>query len=496
MEVGFSNKMESLLTQLTTAVANLDGNAVLTTLDLLLAGNIERSKEEEFLPVLFETVEKMATSSQIIQRATTALERILSHMSPKHVLQLEQLQLGLVHPVGSVRKLSFQQILRNGPQYEDQGKDYLSITIGAVADEDLSVYSVVEEILLQMAQTNLDSVLPLKDKPFAKSQEMNDSTVFMRVMSIFTKVASFSPEHAEAVGAAKVLNPLFELLSSEDDLLKLAGIELLKELTVTWEGYSLIREGPLLNNLMNILECEDELLAAVLLPNVLDFFANLSKTPNFSYSSFGNNQILVDCLSKCLASADLTQRACGLNAASEMASIPSGCDLLSASAKTGSCAVIQIFNHVLQRGQNSEIHIVAVHCLAKLMQNIQNTQKLQQLYEKGRGSANVIPAVMQLAQIPFSDLREASLSLILSISKHEWGKDALVFSPGFMEWIVNRDHLSTEESHLKFKIIESLLEDASKLSSSQVISLRGYVRDGIMYKSRQAQIAVEDDNLS
>ena len=108
-----------------------------------------------------------------------------------------------------------------------------------------------------------------------------------------------------------------------------------------------------------------------------------------------------------------------------------------------------------------------------------------------------ISVAMTIAKQPFPDLRYASLSFLLSVSRWKWGQKEMKGCPGFVEYLLDRKTEGDKKGkEMKYDIIRTMAESPyceETMEGPVYLKLKQYVREGPFYVvTESSTVAVEE----
>jgi len=104
--------------------------------------------------------------------------------------------------------------------------------------------------------------------------------------------------------------------------------------------------------------------------------------------------------------------------------------------------------------------------------------------------------VLSYIRKPIDDIRQACYSLIFSLTKHTWGIESILNTPGMTEFLLNRN-LDDSKVGLEWKymIIESMFKNSNFKSMVNLNSwhiYKTYLELGVFYKKVESQVAIKN----
>lgn len=239
------------------------------------------------------------------------------------------------------------------------------------------------------------------------------------------------------------LEPLFAIILSDDVLLKLSVIQVLGEFAKSLDGFQVLVDAGVVDNMAQALSDPDDPMASLLLPGVLDFFATLARTPGMDFAGMAQRGALLECVAREVYSADPALQGAAIGAIGSLGQSESGLQLLATGhAPYNGCASLTASAALLASvdGGKADIQIAALNasalCLGAQTDAVSSASR-HEFYKAWsqslKGGVSAPTLLLKLVALPFDDVRGAAYHVIQSIASHAWGVRALastlVFAP-------------------------------------------------------------------
>lgn len=121
----------------------------------------------------------------------------------------------------------------------------------------------------------------------------------------------------------------------------------------------------------------------------------------------------------------------------------------------------------------------------------------------GNGSGETAPAaLMGCAGQPFADVKEPAFRALQALANHAWGSTALLNTPGFLEWMLDRgsggtDGKFTLAENVAFCIRDQGSDPELEVASSAIKpTLLSFLREGRYFKERKEPQVLVEDNIA
>lgn len=360
------------------------------------------------------------------------------------------------------------------------------------------------------------------------------TTLQMRVTSIITSIATSSAAAMQAVVAAGALTPLFDVIKSDDVLLKLTAMEQVGTIATLIGGFRALVDADVVTTLASFLQPdESDPFAAMLLPGVLEFFGRLGATPGFDYAVLDCKPQLVAAIGQALRSGDPTLQAAAAGATTALAQSGTGIPLLlTPDATSEGRSVMHLLGAAaLSSGAGGQVKGAALDALASCFSRPRGSRNGSSgaaaaaaaaasegegefsaerlpMYAAvtevvaGGGAGGTVPVVlMGCADQPFDDVKQPAFRVLQGVATHAWGCTSLLKTPAFLEWMLDRGSGNTDAKftlaeNVAFCIRDEGTPELVAASSAAKPTLLSFLGEGRYFKERQEPEVMIEDNVA
>ncbi|XP_045470633.1 26S proteasome non-ATPase regulatory subunit 5-like [Harmonia axyridis] len=477
----------SVLNEIKDHLESLPSNEVKSTVNLLN------------LPLVFDCLNN--TDTEQIDLACNVLSLCLNNLSieetsAKYGTPLER---ALAHPY-SVVKLMVLKELERDVKNEDVLIDLckrislLQSIVRCLGCEDLEVATKSANIIKIIGYSDVGiKKLTSTDliKVFIELQSLND-IIRLRVFEVFVEISKESKTNFQCLNGAGLISPFLNDLNSNDILFKMNVIEILSQLGRTEYGFEYLESNNVMLDLCSILKSNNSVDLQLCEPGILKFFGNIGYCkPNKIVEKYS---YILKRMFENLNSTDYILVGVSLDSIGYIGSTVNGKHALE------SLQIVENGMTVISEKLGSfptEITVRALKCIESLLSIDEEHIQISPISKKwfsSLGENAMTKIVMKYTENPFSELRIAGLSIILSISNQVWGQEIIRDTPGLIEFLLNRNVETHKECRdLKYEIIK-VLSSSSILQSSVVKKLKEYVKEGAFYVQGVMEVAFEENN--
>ncbi|XP_067930380.1 26S proteasome non-ATPase regulatory subunit 5-like [Watersipora subatra] len=447
---------------------------------------------------------------ELCRSTCDVLHKLLETLDPIAVLEAYKNDLiaGLRHPQGAVKQLCCTQLDRL--LSTEKGSDviqqqFLEPLIDCTCDESEtagSAHRSSSHLLVRLGQSpsGARALFDLQSPTLAymfKCFVNSSTTVWFRLMEVALECCAESKDALRLCIDNEILHQFIIKVKDDSDILSQSvAIEMLERLARTELGYDWLLGQEVMTDLVGTLDDADNPLSSFIQPAVLKFFGAV--TLKYPEKVFDNNDKYFDKLFTLVHETRVDDPL-----------LTNALDSLTATATTNQGKVVLHktglkINQCLKRigslinGGRSEVRQVALVCLSRLMQvdqdGINILSDICQMWFNAAAS-DLWGTLLRISTTPFSEARLAALHIFLALSDHAWAQQAMRDHPTFLEYLLDRSTESEQEGHiLKYNVIRNLVHTSSAhqiFSSSTLLKLKVYEREGPLHAEVQSQVATE-----
>lgn len=323
---------------------------------------------------------------------------------------------------------------------------------------------------------------------------VKNDVVSFRVYDVIVDIARSSKEGLEATIQSGFLKSLIDILQTDDILLQLNALEAMTELVLTEEGLNYLEQQDVLNGLVQkIAQANENPLSNLLIPGLMKFFGNVARLwPN---EIFLNYPIVVSALFEVLDSEDKTILGTALDTLGHVASSVEGKYALQALGDSMSYALKRVAE-IIQK-MPTELRIRGLNNLCFIL-NVQKTEQDNRILSLTKSWFDALcddplGMIIGLCKQPFSDIRSASLEVLVIVASQAWGQEYMSTYPGLIEFLLDRSIETFKEcKEIKYKVVECLSQAESYIFDATTMQkFKQFVNEGPFYVETFTEVAFE-----
>ncbi|KAG7498946.1 26S proteasome non-ATPase regulatory subunit 5 [Solea senegalensis] len=497
--------IESLLEEISGVQDPIEELQGLKTALLAIPANALRGSVSGLrLGVIFSLLN--SSRGEQVELCVDILERILTVLSPEHVVQnyRAELQAGLTHPNEEVKILALVQIGRI-VEHRDAATeilhdhDILRAVIQCIAEEKMAVAKQAIRSLSKLSQCKpgLDKLFQTDLLKVMKDVMAASDIVRYRIYELVVEISSVSPISLGYCANSSILSQLLSELSGDDVLIRATAIEMVTTLAHSQHGRQYLAQQGIMEKLSNmIIGSEADSFSSLYLPGLVKFFGNLAIADSpqqvcETYPAFQNKvfEMTLD--------ADPVMLGVALDTLGLLGSTVEGKQVLQKTGEKFKTVLTKMSQ--LANSAATELRVRSLDAISQLLtlQPEQQTEDLLALTESWfqHLSDHPMDMIRSISTQPFPELYCVALGIFSAIAAQPWGQKLMISTPGFMEFILDRSTgKSKEAKDAKFELVGTLVSSSTAadiLGSQHYIHLKAYLREGPYYVSAVAAVGIE-----
>ncbi|XP_068733601.1 26S proteasome non-ATPase regulatory subunit 5-like [Montipora capricornis] len=412
---------------------------------------------------------------------------------------------GLNHPVYMVRDFCFGELAKcsasiNGLLALLDNVDLL-VYITRSLDDDSTPAKEASKILINVAKhdSGLELVFQHQIQSELESLLQKNSIIRCRVYDLTIQIQALSDKAFEGCKKCGILEKLTKELDTDDPLMRLSCLELLKELANSGQnGLMFVEESGFVTKLHNLLLSEDgDSLMHFVLPGIVRFFGNLAQSRPVQvaekYPAFFQKLVSFLKADDYILRMNATQTV-GAIARSEMGLRV----VFDDKNPNGEVMKILFFNI---RSPEGDLNTLSLEALASIffsadMPSDDLSEVTKRLFDAM--APRPLQVLMEVSKQPFQDVHCAVLQMLTSLAKYKWAQKDMTTCPGFLEYLLDRttETAKTGREH-KYDLIVALVRSPfSKevFGKPFYLRLQEYEREGPFYVRAQGAVAFEGED--
>lgn len=473
--------------------ALLDGKAYLVNMNVATLKQLISAQEVALLFPCLNTndAEQISTVVFILK----LLLPILSVESKFEVLS-QSLCAGLSHCNSEVKSLCLQEfkdccMTEVGNAAMAESKDVIGKIVQLVGDSDMSIALSAADVLSEFGSFSLEGAKVLLRGELLENIVnimKKDDNVRYRFYDIIVKIQSNSTEHLAICDSSNLLKRLVSELMGDDVLVRVVCVATLSEMAMHSHSLEYLKSKGVIDRLILLIaNASSDPMSDLYMPEVIKFFGKMcyqdgpqnviSLFPRFVEMIFG---LIDDC--------DSVKKKIGIETLGFIGQTVEGKHVL---AKEGPKIVkaLEEIGSIIQ-AEGTDLKLIAVNAMSQLLHiNISDqTEDLVNLSLKWFQciSSEPVDTILSLCRQPFTSVKCAGFHLIKTLSLFDWGLEALVEFPTFVEFILDRSADSNKESKdARYEAVKGIAECPRCIhvfGNHNYLKFQAYVKEGPLYQ--------------
>lgn len=451
------------------------------------------------------------TNEEQIAVSSYILETILPLIDSTAVLHIlsEKLKKGLDHPQSQVRQLCLRQFQvccqsTDACRALADRKDVLSRIIDLVGDNDMSVGMMAVKVLsdfgryggLPCASRLLE---PTSSSLLSKMKEVmsKNDVVRYRVYEISVNIQSVSQEHLDLCIHSNILSKLLEEIMGEDVLLRVTCIAMLSEMSASHHSLQYLKKYGVVNRMIELMtKFESDPVAHLYMPELVKFFGKMCyhEGPAEVISFYPG---FLSMLFSMVKDENPVKKKIGIETIGFIAYTEGGKKVL-AEQNQLMISTVGLIGELL-RSEGNDLRLIAVNALSQLLY-VSGKNKTDEIVTLTREwfqsmSASPVDSVVDLCKYPFPSVKCAGMHLIKTMTKLNWGMEALVEHPSFTEYILDRNLDNDKESReARHEAVQALAESpycSETFGNDALLKFHRFVKEGPYFMEATAAVAID-----
>ncbi|KAI7883270.1 hypothetical protein K492DRAFT_144143 [Lichtheimia hyalospora FSU 10163] len=403
---------------------------------------------------------------------------------------------GLNHFSPEVRQLSLEQVAKcldsSSSMHQVATSTIFPFVLTTIAFRDTGVANRAIDIAAKIGFNKPECLFVNNASIIRGLQETSDAVRF-RVYDLIIRVAGSSDDAFRMAESSGFLVPVLDQVNSDDILVQLNAIELLKEVAITPCGLDFLERSGVLQMLASqIGNSEINDTSTVLVKSlILKFFGKLGENQAIQFEPIQCKYQVFDKLQQCLDDTNKEILTVAIAVVGLIGSHAAGLAMLLDSP---------LMNKFMEGYQAStgDIKAVYIQSLSKFI-GISGgdpavEQMTRQVYQTINGAPSTLENLMQTATQPLEEVRVPTFALMQAIASHSWGQQEMARAPAFLGYLLDR---STEHTPLgqkwKFGIVQTLAsaENSRQIFGQHYTLMLQFIRQGPYYRPTEAAAIME-----
>ena len=446
---------------------------------------------------------KIYVFSELIEEICNNLQSFLSAFEPGEALRRYPTEIHryIAHSESAPKIIILKELKRIVENSEKlphflNDTNLVNRVVEAIGDKDLAVAQLAMEIIKKLGSTPGGTKVLYSGTPMRTIAKMlvdNDAASF-RVYEVVTDIAASCKEGLEASASSGFLNSLINLLDNEDVLLQLNALECMRDLALSEEGLNYLEQRDVLRRLAEkIARANEDPLSSLLIPGLMKFFGGVARSrPTEIFSKY---PAVVCALFEVIESGDGTLLSNALDTLGFVASSVDGkygLQLLCDSMPRAMKRIAEILQNMPMESRLSALENLALIIGIDKKEQDNRVLSLTKSWFDALGD-DPLDIIVRLCKLPFPDIRQASLNVLVTISTQTWGQEYIANYPGLVEFLLDRNVEAFKNcKDLKYQLVKNLCDsDADVFDSGTMQRLKTYLRQGPFYVDTETEIATE-----
>ncbi|KAJ8663739.1 hypothetical protein O0I10_000012 [Lichtheimia ornata] len=427
------------------------------------------------------------------------ISKLLRPFSYDMIMQDENnqnfLSQGLNHFSPEIRQLSLEQVAKcldaSSTMHQVATSPIFPFVLTTIAFRDTGVASRAVDIAAKIA-SNEPECLFVNNASILRGLQGTSDAVRFRVYDLIIRVAGSSDDAFRLAESSGFLGPILDEVNSDDILVQLNAIEMLKEVAITPCGLDFLERSGVLQTLASqIGNSETNDTITILVKSlILKFFGKLGENEAIQFEPIQSKYQVFDKLQQCLDDTNKEILTVAIAVVGLIGSHAAGLALLLDSP------LMSKFMEGYQ-ASSGDVKAVYIQSLSKFIGISGDPaveQMTRQVYQTINGAPSTLESLMQTATQPLEEIRVPIFALMQAIASHTWGREEMARAPTFLGYLLDR---STEHTPLgqkwKFGIVQTLVsaENSRQIFGQHYTLMLQFIRQGPYYRPTEAAAIME-----
>ncbi|CDS11276.1 hypothetical protein LRAMOSA03539 [Lichtheimia ramosa] len=437
---------------------------------------------------------------QLLSIMCGVISKLLRPFSYDMIMQDENnqsfLSQGLNHFSPEIRQLSLEQVAKclDSPSsiHQVATSPVFPFVLTTIAFRDTGVANRAIDIAAKIASHEPDCLFVNNGASIIRSLQETSDAVRFRVYDLIIRVAGSSDDAFRLAENSGFLVPVLDEVNSDDILVQLNAIEILKEVAITPCGLDFLERSGVLQTLASQLgnSGTNDTSTVLVKSLILKFFGKLGENQAIQFEPIQSKYQVFDKLQQCLDDTNKEILTVAIAVVGLIGSHAAGLALLLNSP------LMSKFMEGYQ-ASSGEIKAVYIQSLSKLIGISGDPaveQMTRQIYQTINGAPSTLESLMQTATQPLEEVRVPTFALMQAIASHSWGQQEMARAPAFLGYLLDR---STEYTPLgqkwKFGIVQTLVsaENSRQIFGQHYTLMVQFIRQGPYYRPTEAAAIME-----
>lgn len=427
-------------------------------------------------------------------------------IGPKFEVLSQHLWAGLCHGNNEVKSLCLQEFkncsnTEIGNSALVEAKHVIGRIIGLVGEEEMSIALAAAEVLSEFGSYSVDGAKVLLQGELLEKLEnvmSKDDSVRYRVYDIIIKIQSKSSEHLSICKSSKLLKRLVSELMGDDVLIRVVCVSTLSDMALYSHSLQYLKTSGVIDKLVSLIsDAPSNPLSDLYMPEAVKFFGKMCHQdgPENVITIFPH---FMDTIFGLINENDLVKKKIGIETIGFLGKSIEGKCVLAKQGNRTTTAVKEIGS--IMQAQGTELRLIAINAMCQLLfidYSQQNDDLVNQSLQWFRCiSREPVDTILSLCRQPFTNIKCGGFHLVKTLSYFNWGLEALVEFPTFVEFILDRSADTNKEcKDARYEAVKGITESPGCMQmfgNHNYLKFRAFVKEGPVYQMvNNPEVAME-----